>query len=61
MKQIKFQLSISSLNLFSIHFLFQEKMIEEDFGHSLLGRTRKRLWNLTEYPESGKDAQVRFP
>ncbi len=33
-------------------------MIEEDFGPTLLGRIRKRLWNLTEYPESGCDAQA---
>ena len=36
----------------------QEKMVEEDFGESILGRVRTKLWNLSEYPESGLDAQV---
>ena len=31
---------------------------EEDFGASCFGRLRKFFWNLTEYPESGKPAQV---
>ncbi|XP_040576678.1 potassium voltage-gated channel subfamily B member 1-like [Lepeophtheirus salmonis] len=30
---------------------------EENFGDSKLGKVRKKLWNLTEYPESGRDAQ----
>ena len=38
-------------------FCVQEKTIEEDFGPSPFGRARKKLWNLTEYPESGRDAQ----
>ncbi len=33
-------------------------MVEEDFGQSSVGRIRSKLWNLTEYPESGLDAQV---
>ena len=32
-------------------------MVEEDFGPSLSGRIRSKLWNLTEYPETGLDAQ----
>ena len=31
----------------------------EDFGPSTFGRTRKKLWNLFEYPASSKGAQVR--
>ncbi len=30
----------------------------EDFGPSLLGRTRKYLWNLFEYPSTSRGAQV---
>ena len=37
----------------------QEKMIEEDFGDTCWGKVRAKLWNLSEYPESGLDAQVR--
>jgi len=32
---------------------------EEDFGSSALGRLRKGLWNLTEYPETSLAARVR--
>ena len=31
---------------------------EEDFGESTVGRIRTYLWNLTEYPETSKAAQV---
>ena len=34
--------------------------MEEDFGNSKIGRIRKYLWNLTEYPETSKSAQVSF-
>lgn len=37
--------------------LEREKL--EDFGPSLLGRTRKYLWNLFEYPQTSRGAQVR--
>ena len=33
-----------------------QKELEEDFGDSKLGRLRKSLWNLTEYPETSKAA-----
>lgn len=32
---------------------------EENFGLSLIGRIRKYLWNLTEYPETSYGARVR--
>ena len=31
---------------------------EENFGVSKLGKVRKYLWNLTEYPETSFAAQV---
>ena len=31
---------------------------EEDFGQSLIGRTRSALWNLLEYPETSFGARV---
>ena len=31
---------------------------EEDFGKSMIGKTRKFLWNMTEYPDSGRAARV---
>ena len=34
--------------------------MEEDFGSSKIGRIRKYLWDLTEYPETSKAAQVKF-
>ena len=34
--------------------------MEEDFGSSKIGRIRKYLWDLTEYPETSKAAQVSF-
>ena len=34
--------------------------MEEDFGSSKIGRIRKYLWDLTEYPETSKAAQVRI-
>ena len=36
----------------------QERAIEEDFGNSKLGRLRSFCWNMTEYPETGRAAQV---
>ena len=36
----------------------RERRQAEDFGDSKLGRLRKYLWNLTEYPETSKAAQV---
>ena len=35
-----------------------ERKLAEDFGPSKLGRLRKYLWNLTEYPETSRAAQV---
>ena len=32
----------------------------EDFGPSKLGKIRKFLWNLTEYPETSLGARVIF-
>ena len=31
---------------------------DEDFGDSKIGRLRKSLWNLTEYPETSKAALI---
>ena len=36
----------------------QERKVAEDFGQSKFGRLRKFLWNMTEYPETSKAAQV---
>lgn len=36
----------------------ERRKMEEDFGNSKIGRIRKYLWNLTEYPETSKAAQV---
>ena len=36
----------------------QARKLDEDFGRSRTGRVRKYLWNLTEYPETSKAAQV---
>ena len=36
----------------------RERRQAEDFGDTKLGRVRKYLWNLTEYPETSKAAQV---
>ena len=35
-----------------------ERQIEENFGNSRIGRIRSFCWNMTEYPETGKPAQV---
>ena len=35
-----------------------QRKIDEDFGSSCVGRTRKFLWNLTEYPETSYGARV---
>ena len=37
-----------------------EQAEEEDFGPSRIGKIRKYLWNLTEYPETSRAAQVKF-
>lgn len=31
---------------------------DEDFGNSKIGRLRKTLWNLTEYPETSRAALI---
>lgn len=38
----------------------RERRQAEDFGDSRIGRLRKYLWNMTEYPETSKAAQVNF-
>ena len=35
-----------------------ERLTVEDFGQSPLGKIRKFLWNLTEYPETSLGARV---
>ncbi len=37
----------------------EERQKLEDFGQSTLGRTRKYLWDLFEYPQTSRGAQVR--
>jgi hypothetical protein len=37
----------------------EQRQKEEDFGKSVVGRVRKYMWNLTEYPETSRAAQVR--
>ena len=37
---------------------YEERLREEDFGDSKYGVLRKYLWNLTEYPETSRAAQV---
>ena len=37
----------------------KERRQAEDFGPTKIGKIRKYLWNLTEYPETSKAAQVR--
>ncbi len=36
----------------------ERRKMEEDFGDTRIGRLRKFLWDLTEYPETSKAAQV---
>ena len=36
----------------------EERRIMEDFGNTQCGKVRKYLWNLTEYPETSRAAQV---
>ena len=38
----------------------ERKRTEIDFGDSLVGRYRGRLWNCTEYPDSSMMARVRI-
>ena len=35
-----------------------KRAIEEDFGSHWTGRLRSFCWNMTEYPETGRAAQV---
>ena len=35
-----------------------QRKIDEDFGQSNIGRVRKFMWNLTEYPETSYGARV---
>ena len=37
----------------------KERRQAEDFGPTKIGKIRKYLWNLTQYPETSKAAQVR--
>ena len=37
----------------------EERLKNEDFGPSCLGRWRKTCWNITEYPETSVAAKVR--
>ena len=37
---------------------YVERLAIEDFGTSRMGRVRKTLWNLTEYPETSVWARV---
>ena len=37
-----------------------QRLEDENFGNHLIGRVRTYLWNLFEYPETSKAAQVRF-
>ena len=39
----------------------EERLKNEDFGPSCLGRWRKTCWNITEYPETSVAAKVRAP
>ena len=34
------------------------RRLNENFGSSTIGKCRTFLWNLTEYPESGRAAKV---
>ena len=38
---------------------YEERLKDEDFGDTKYGRIRKYFWNLTEYPETSRAAQVR--
>ena len=38
----------------------QERKVLEDFGPTKIGKIRKYLWNLTEYPETSRAAQVAY-
>ena len=35
-----------------------QRIEDENFGQSILGKIRSFLWNLMEYPETSKYAQV---
>ena len=36
----------------------RQRITEENFGSSFIQKTRKTLWNLTEYPETSFGARV---
>ena len=36
----------------------EQREIDENFGDHVIGKIRKSLWNLTEYPETSKAAQI---
>ena len=38
----------------------EERRITEEFGNSTNGRLRKKIWNITEYPETSLAAKVEF-
>jgi len=52
----KVQQEIESENL--CQQKYEERLREEDFGDSKYGVLRKYLWNLTEYPETSRAAQI---
>ena len=39
---------------------FVKRLKDEDFGNSILGKIRKKCWNLTEYPETSLAARVLY-
>ena len=39
---------------------YLQTLEEEDFGDDKIGRIRKFLWNMTEYPETSVAARVRI-
>ena len=38
---------------------YLERLKNEDFGNTFVGKLRKYFWNLTEYPETSLAARVR--
>ena len=37
----------------------RQRMADEDFGDTFIGKSRKYVWNLTEYPETSFASRVR--
>lgn len=37
----------------------RQRLAEEDFGDTFIGKSRKYVWNLTEYPETSFASRVR--